>query len=236
MGTSGLFPERRLLVSDDHDASVTDFARARDDLVAHMKRTQYVRSPAVERAFRTVPRELFVPEDRQRAAYHDSPLPIPKGQTISAPSMIAIMLEEGEFAPGQKVLDVGSGSGYNAALLAELVGPENVVSIERLPDLVAFARANLAAARYAVEVVEGDGTRGYEPGAPYDRIIVTAGAPRLAKSWIRQTQLGGLILAPIGRSTFSQTLVIAEKTAEGDVKKRNSTACAFVPLVGAEGW
>ena len=208
----------------------------RANLVDDLVRNGHIRSPAVERAFRRVPRELFVPEDRQRASYVDSPLPIPRGQTISAPSMIAIMLEEADLRAGLKVLDVGTGSGYNAALLAEIVGAANVVSIERHRELLDFARENLRRAGYAVMLVEGDGTLGWEPEAPYDRIVVTAGAPRVTKSWIRQTKIGGKIVAPIGRSTFSQVLVTATKTGEDKVVLREGTPCAFVPLVGKEGW
>jgi len=215
---------------------VDTFATARGEMVADLVRDGHVRSPPVERAFRAVPREMFVEADRRRDAYADSPLPIPMGQTISAPSMIAIMLEEADLREGMKVLDVGTGSGYNAALLAEVVGAANVVSIERHPDLLAFARENLQRAGYAVKLVAGDGTLGYEPEAPYDRIVVTAGAPRLAKSWVRQTKIGGRIVAPVGRSTFSQILVTATKTAEDRVVTHEGTPCAFVPLVGKEGW
>ena len=215
---------------------MVDFLRKREALVRDLVHGRYVKSPTVEDAFRTVPRERFVTPDLHADAYEDTPLPIPLGQTISAPSMIAIMLEEADLRQGLKVLDVGTGSGYNAALLAAIVGAENVVSIERHTELLDFARANLAAAGYAVHLVVGDGTLGYAPEAPYDRIVVTAGAPRIAKSWIAQTKVGGRILAPIGRTTFSQTLVIATRTAEGKVATREGTACAFVPLVGKEGW
>jgi len=215
---------------------VDDFPSLRASLVDDLVRDGHVRTVAVERAFRAVPRELFVPQDRQRASYADTPLPIPMGQTISAPSMIAIQLEEADLAAGLKVLDVGTGSGYNAALLAAMVGPRNVVSIERHPELLAFARDNLRRADFDIVVVTGDGTQGYAPGAPYDRIVVTAGAPRITRSWIRQTKMGGKIVAPIGRSTFSQILVTATKTAEEKVVMREGTPCAFVPLVGKEGW
>ena len=215
---------------------MADFVGARRRMVESLRKEGCLQSPDVARAFLAVPRERFVPEDLRNKAYVDTPLPIPMGQTISAPSMIAIMLEEADLRPGLKVLDVGTGSGYNAALLAEIVGPENVVSIERHADLLAFARDNLRRAGYDVLLVAGDGTLGYEPAAPYDRIVVTAGAPKIAKSWIRQTRIGGRIVAPIGRSSFSQILVIATKTAEDKVVTREGTACAFVPLVGKEGW
>ena len=212
-------------------------AAARAELVEELVDRGYVKSPDVERAFRAVPRERFVTPDQRGKAYDDTPLPILRGQTISAPSMIAIMLEEADLRPGLKVLDVGTGSGYNAALLAVIVGAENVVSIERHADLVDFARENLAAAGFGgVTVVEGDGTLGHAPRAPYDRIVVTAGAPRIARSWVRQTKVGGRIVAPIGRSTFSQVLVIATKTGADTVAEREGTPCAFVPLIGREGW
>lgn len=216
---------------------MVDFRAEREELVRDLVRASYIKSPGVEHAFRAVPRELFVTPDRRGAAYADTPLAIPVGQTISAPSMIAIMLEETDLREGLKVLDVGTGSGYNAALMAEIVGPANVVSIERHADLLEFARENLREAGYpAIKIVLGDGTLGYPPEAPYDRIVVTAGAPRIAKSWIAQTKVGGRIVAPIGRTTYSQTLVIATKTAEDKVVTREGTACAFVPLVGKEGW
>ena len=197
--------------------------RARAAMVADLIEDRYVRTEAVARAFRAVPREAFVGPDLQGKAYLDAPLPIGMGQTISAPSMIAIMLEAADLAAGQRVLDVGTGSGYNAALLAAIVGAGNVVSIERHPELTDAARRNLAAA-------------GFAGAAPYDRIVVTAGAPRIAPSWVRQTKVGGRIVAPIGRSTFSQTLVIATKTAEDRIEEREDTPCAFVPLIGKEGW
>ncbi len=202
-----------------------------------LRREGCLRSPDLVRAFLRVPRELFVPEDVRGKAYVDTPLPIPMGQTISAPSMIAIMLEEADLRPGLKVLDVGTGSGYNAALLAEVVGADHVVSIERHEGLIEFARQNLAAAGYAgIRLVPGDGTLGHPPEAPYDRIVVTAGAPKLAKSWVRQTKVGGRIVAPVGRSSFSQVLVTATKTADDKIVEREGTPCAFVPLVGKEGW
>lgn len=216
---------------------MNEFARSRETLVDELRRRGDLRSPDLVGSFLRVPRELFVPEDVRRKAYVDTPLPIPMGQTISAPSMIAIMLEEADLRSGLKVLDVGTGSGYNAALMAEVVGREHVVSIERHEGLLEFARGNLAAAGYpGIQLAAGDGTLGYEPAAPYDRIVVTAGAPRIAKSWVRQTQIGGKIVAPVGRSSFSQVLVIATKTAEDKLVEREGTPCAFVPLIGREGW
>jgi len=214
----------------------TDFERERRALVARLEEWEYVRSPAVKAAFLKVPRERFVPEDVRGSAYEDVPLPIGRGQTISAPSMIAIMLEEASLRPGESVLEIGAGSGYNAALLAELVGPDRVVSVERIHELADLARANLEGCGYRVEVVVGDGTMGYPPRAPYDCVFATAGAPRIPKPWMEQTKVGGRIVAPIGRSRLNQVLVTARRVSDAKWDIREGTACAFVPMIGAEGW
>jgi len=214
-----------------------DLGRKRAELVEELKREGYITSPAVEKAFLAVRREEFVTEDNRRHGYIDSPLPILCGQTISAPSMIAIMLEEAELKQGMKVLEIGTGSGYNAALLAEIVGQENVVSVERFPELVEWGKGNLKRAGYeGVKVILGDGTLGWESDAPYDCIMATAGAPRIPRAWVMQTEVGGKIIAPIGKSHFTQTLAIATRLQTEDVDIRWGTPCAFVPLIGAEGW
>ncbi len=214
----------------------SDFERERRELVARLEEWGYVKSPAVRAAFLKVPRERFVPEDLRGSAYDDAPLPIGQGQTISAPSMIAIMLEEAGLKPGESVLEIGAGCGYNAALLAELVGPDRVVSVERIPALAELARANLAACGYRVDVVVGDGTLGHPPRAPYDCVIATAGAPRVPKPWKEQAKVGGRIVAPVGRSRLNQVLVTARRVSESKWEFKEGTACAFVPLIGAEGW
>jgi len=216
---------------------VTDLDARRRSLVASLERSNYIKDPNVRRAFLAVPREEFLPPDLRADAYIDTPLPIGAGQTISAPSMIAIMLEAAHLEEGHAVLDVGTGSGYNAALLASIAGPANVTSVERLPDLAAFGRDNLRRTGFReVEVVVGDGTLGHPPRAPYDCIMATAGAPRIPRPWRDQTKVGGRIVAPIGRSTFSQVLTIATLGPGGRWEVREDTPCAFVPLVGAEGW
>ena len=210
--------------------------RNRRDLVARLERQGYVETPGVRAAFLAVPRERFVPEDVRGSAYDDEPLPIGHGQTISAPSMIAIMLEEAGLRPGEGVLELGTGSGYNAALLAELAGPDRVVSVERIPELAATGRAALEALGYRVEVVVGDGTRGYPPRAPYDCVFATAGAPRIPHAWREQTRVGGRVVAPVGRSRLAQVLLTARRTSETAWETKEGTPCAFVPMIGEQGW
>jgi protein-L-isoaspartate(D-aspartate) O-methyltransferase len=206
-------------------------------MVEGLLRSGYVRSPTVRAAFLRVPREAFVrPEDRG-ATYQDIPLPIGFGQTISAPSMIAIMLEEAQLEPGERVLEVGTGSGYHAALLAAIVGPSNVVSIERHTALAEHAREVLAAAGFGgVTVIDGDGSLGFPGRAPYDCILATAGAPRVPESWPPQLAPRGRIVAPVGHSPHSQVLVVVTRQEDGTFETREGTPCAFVPLIGKQAW
>jgi len=182
-----------------------DFAERRRSLIESLVRSRYICSDRVRRTFEAVPREKFVPEHLRSSAYVDTPLPIGHGQTISAPSMIAIMLERLDLAPGQKVLEIGSGSGYNAALLCEAV-ERRVLTVERIPELVRLAESNLSHAGYSgrVAVVTGDGTMGYEAEMPYDRILVTAGAPKIPRPLIDQLAdyFGNCALVQTGK--FSQ--------------------------------
>ncbi len=206
-------------------------------LVAGLVRAGEIRTAAVRTAFLRVPREEFVrPEDR-RDAYDDTPLPIGENQTISAPSMIAIMLEEAELHPGDRVLEIGTGSGYGAALLAALTGPENVVTMERIPSLAAWGRRNLEATGFReVTVVTGDGSLGWPERAPYDCILATAGAPHLPPAWAPQLSGRGRIVAPVGDSRYSQDLLVARRRPDGGLDIRHGTPCAFVPLVGVAAW
>ncbi len=188
-------------------------------------------------AFRSVPREGFVRPEDTNDAYADIPLPIGWGQTISAPSMISIMLQEARLNPGERVLEIGTGSGYHAALLAHIVGPRNVVSIERHSELAEWGQSNLRRAGFAeVTVVVGDGSLGHLRAAPYDCILATAGAPRIPDAWPGQLAPQGRIVAPIGSSRQGQVLVIASRRTDGTLDVRESTPCAFVPLVGAQAW
>ncbi|HKZ88674.1 MAG TPA: protein-L-isoaspartate(D-aspartate) O-methyltransferase [Thermoplasmata archaeon] len=214
-----------------------DYDTARGRLVEDLVRTGTIRSSAVRKAFLRVPREEFVTQATRGHAYWDAPLPIPHGQTISAPSMIAIMLEEAHLSNGERVLEVGTGSGYHAALLGCLVGPEQVVSVERLGSLAEWGRSNLERTGFgAVRVVVRDGSLGYPEGAPYDCILATAGAPRIPDAWGGQLAPSGRIVAPVGGSRREQVLVVAIRRPDGSLDVRSSVPCAFVPLIGSDAW
>lgn len=155
--------------------------------------------PRVIEAFLSVPRELFVPDGLREHAYEDDPLPIPDGQTISQPSTVVEMLDALGVLPNHNVLEIGTGSGYNAALLSRLVGGERVTSLEISPLLVRFAKENLRNAGVEnVDVVLADGSLGYPEKAPYDRIVGTCAAPMIPEPWVKQLKDRGVILAPVG--------------------------------------
>lgn len=208
---------------------------AREKLVSSLERFRYIKSSTVKKAFLTVDRSNFVPENLKNEAYLDNPLPIGYGQTISAPSMIAIMLEVSELSKGLKILEIGTGSGYNAALLSEICGEENVITIERVPEVYKFGKENLEKAGYKLRVILGDGTKGYEEEAPYDRIIVTAAAPQILNSWKSQIKEEGMIIAPVGTERYYQELLVLKKK-EGNFEIKKHGGCVFVPLIGENGW
>ena len=197
----------------------------------------YIRTEAVRRAFLAVPREEFVPEGLRDKAYVDTPLPIGYGQTISAPSMIAIMLENMDLKAGQRALEIGSGSGYNAVLLFEMVR-RRVVTVERLPELVEMAKSNIKATGYSegVEVKSGDGTMGYAAEMPYDRILVTAGAPKVPEPLVDQLAPRGILGIPVGRWQGFQEFATVIKNEDGSTREISHGGCAFVPLIGKHGW
>lgn len=197
-----------------------------------------MRSEKVIRAISRVPRELFIPPELRRYAYVDTPLPIGFGQTISAPHMVALMTELLDVKVGDKVLEVGTGSGYQAAILAELVGDEgHVYTVEIVKELVEFARNNLTTSGHIgrVTLIHGDGSIGYEVAAPYDKIIVTAAAPDVPQPLLSQLKVGGTLVIPVG-DTYLQHLTVVRKGEGGKVEVVRGTPCVFVPLVGKYGW
>jgi protein-L-isoaspartate(D-aspartate) O-methyltransferase len=212
-----------------------DFVAERLRLVLRLKSEGLITTPEVERAMLSVPRENFVWPGTEAHAYIDAPLPLSDtGQTISAPHMVAIMLEELDLKPGMSVLEIGTGSGYNAALLAELVGSEGkVVSLEINAKLVDFAMSNLEKTGYGkrVQIIHSDGSHGYPPGQVniYDRICVTAAAPEVPKALLEQLRPGGILLIPIG-SSYNQRLVKMVKNEEGKFERESLGWVSFVPL------
>jgi protein-L-isoaspartate(D-aspartate) O-methyltransferase len=209
------------------------FTREREEMVEFQVRARGIRDERVLAAMRKILRHLFVPKGFERAAYEDRPLPIGEGQTISQPYIVAVMTEQLELQPEDRVLEVGTGSGYQAALLAELAG--SVISIERLASLADQAHKNLARAGVTgVQVVVGDGTEGYSPEAPYDAIIVTAASPGIPQPLIDQLAEGGRLIAPVGPRECQDLIKLVKR--KGRVESIPLGGVCFVPLIGQFGW
>jgi len=204
-----------------------NFQAMRERMVETQIRARDVKNPAVLRAMARVPRHLFVPDDMRPFAYDDRPLPIGRGQTISQPYIVAYMTEALQLEPAHSVLEVGTGSGYQAAVLADLAS--QVHSIEIVPDLAEHAKRALANAGYRnVEVRTGNGYLGWPDRAPFDRIIVTAAPPEIPQVLVDQLAVGGIMVVPVG--TDYQEMVIITKTSDGVTQKR-TIEVRFVPMV-----
>lgn len=202
-------------------------------MVEHQLEKRGIRDPRVLEAFRKVPRHEFVPDKLKSQAYADGPLPVGDGQTISQPYMVAIMTQSVAVHPGHRVLEVGTGSGYQAGILAELGA--KVFTIERIPELAEKALARLWRLGYnGVDVRIGDGTQGWQEKAPYAAIIVTAGSPQIPAPLLGQLAMGGRLVIPIGQSR-SQVLYTALQTRQG-LTRSPGERCKFVPLIGEHGW
>jgi protein-L-isoaspartate(D-aspartate) O-methyltransferase len=189
-----------------------------------------VRDPRVLEAMRTVPRHEFVADAYKADAYSDTPLPTSHGQTISQPYIVALMTELAEPKPEHRVLEVGTGSGYQAAILSGLV--RDVYSIELVAELASTARQRLDRLGYKnIRVRQGDGYLGWPEVAPFDSILVTAGAPEIPQPLVRQLKPGGKMIIPVGDVSGDQVLQVVEKDAEGKVRVRNVIPVRFVPLL-----
>jgi protein-L-isoaspartate(D-aspartate) O-methyltransferase len=210
-----------------------DFLTARLAMVDRQLVARGITDAGVLRAMREVPRHMFVSESVRHEAYADSPLPIGEGQTISQPYMVAIMTELLKLKGYERVLEIGTGSGYQASILSLVC--HWVYTIERIPSLSDRAKVATEAIGYTnITFLVGDGTLGHPEEAPYDGIIVTAGAPVIPDSLVKQLAMGGRLVIPVG-DRFSQTLKRVIRTPSGTITE-NHTGCRFVDLVGKHGW
>jgi protein-L-isoaspartate(D-aspartate) O-methyltransferase len=205
----------------------------RDRMVSEQIEARDVRQPELLRAMRATPRHLFVPEPMRPQAYEDSPLPIGFGQTISQPYIVAVMTELLRVDRTHKVLEIGTGSGYQAAVLSPLA--KHVYSIEIVPELARRSAELLKKLGYTnVSVRQGDGYLGWPEEAPFDRIILTAAPGEVPQALINQLKPGGRLVAPVGRTVLSQDLVLVEKDAQGKTHERPVLPVRFVPMVRAD--
>jgi protein-L-isoaspartate(D-aspartate) O-methyltransferase len=221
--------------------ALQSFIEQRKDLVSNLEKRGYIKSEVVRNAMLNVPRECFVPSQYRNRAYEDSPLPTYKGQTISAPHMNAMMCELLDVQANEKVLEIGTGSGYHASLLGFMIsqqeGEGHVYTIERVKELVEFAKKNIEKVQLEkyVTVVCDDGTKGYPNAAPFDKILVTAAGPEIPKPLLDQLAEGGKICIPIGGRRWSQKLIIITKK-NGQIEENVISSVMFVPLIGEFGF
>src|SRR3989338_7732517 len=210
-----------------------DFAVLRKRMVEEQIIPRGVKNPRVLEAFYKVERHKFIPQDSRESAYADFPVPIGEGQTISQPYIVALMTEYLGLTGKENVLEIGTGSGYQTAILSELA--REIYSVERFEILAGRTQAVLNELGYKnIKVKAGDGTLGWEEAAPFDRIIITAASPKIPLPLIEQLADNGKLILPLGES-FSQVLTLVEKK-EGKLKSVDVCGCVFVPLVGKHGW
>ncbi|MGA2120851.1 MAG: protein-L-isoaspartate(D-aspartate) O-methyltransferase [Methanoregula sp.] len=202
-------------------------------MVEQQIQSRGISNPQVLRALREIPRHLFIPTPYNTSAYEDAPLPIGNGQTISQPYIVALMTELLDPRPEDRVLEIGAGSGYQAAILSMLV--RYVTTIERIPAVADLARENLAKIGLKnISIIVGDGTRGYPENAPYDGIMITAATPEIPKPLIDQLTFGGILVAPVGGREI-QELITLTRNENGMVCSSHG-GVRFVPLIGEHGW
>ena len=216
-------------------ATMTDFAAEREAMVERHLKRRGIKEVAIQDAFLAVPRECFVAPEYEHMAYGDHPLPIEAGQTISQPYIVALMIQAAEIKRGDKVLEVGAGSGYAAAVISRIAG--RVIAIERQHELVDIACDRVQRlGYYNVEIVEGDGTKGCPEFAPYDAILAAASGSHVPKALIEQLSPGGRIVMPVGDPGWVQKLIKVTKRPDGTLDQENLGDVRFVPLIGEQGW
>lgn len=202
----------------------------RHQMVLHQLGRRGIKDKKILEIMECIPRHLFVNEELHASAYDDGPLPIGYDQTISQPYIVAFMTEQLNVQPHNNVLEIGTGCGYQTAVLSQLA--KKVVSLERIPELAESAQLRLQELGYAnVKIINTNGWNGYKQEAPYDRIIVTAGAKKIPEPLIDQLANGGIMVIPVGKILFSQTLRIISKDSDGNVIKKTSLPVRFVRLV-----
>jgi protein-L-isoaspartate(D-aspartate) O-methyltransferase len=207
--------------------------KEREALLAELESGGYLTDPRLEEAMLMVPRHLFVPKELRDTAYEDRPLPIGFGQTVSAPHMVAMMTTALQLQEGDKVLEVGTGVGYHAAIAKAVVGDAgSVTSVEYLPELVQLARKNLKAAKIRVDVHEGDGFGGWPDGAPYDAVYVTCAIPDVPDALVEQLKEGGHFVAPLG---VTRCQLMAGRKVDGELDLEDLGPCLFVNAQGELG-
>jgi protein-L-isoaspartate(D-aspartate) O-methyltransferase len=212
-----------------------DFAAEREAMVERQLRRRGITDKRILDAFREVPREKFIGDEFAHLAYGDHPLPIEAQQTISQPYIVALMIQAAAIKPGDKVLEVGAGSGYAAAVISRIAG--KVVAVERQHDLVEVARERLQRLGYGnVEIVEGDGTKGCRDEAPFDAMLAAASGSHVPPPLVEQLAPNGRLVMPIGEPGWVQNLIKVTKQEDGILKQENLGEVRFVPLIGEEGW
>lgn len=216
-------------------ATVTDFTAEREAMVDRQLKRRGIIDRHILDAFLEVPREAFVGPEYAKLAYGDHPLPIEAGQTISQPYIVALMIQAAGIGLRDKVLEVGAGSGYAAAIISRIAG--RVIAMERQHELVEVARARIGRLGYDnIEILEGDGTMGCRDQAPFDAILAAASGSHVPNALLDQVAKGGRIVMPLGSPGWVQELVKVTKRPDGAVERENLGGVRFVPLIGEEGW
>jgi protein-L-isoaspartate(D-aspartate) O-methyltransferase len=214
---------------------LTDYSKLREEMVERQIAARGIKNPLVLRAMRSVPREMFLTGLQADYAYDDRPLPLEAGQTISQPYIVAAMIEGLNLKGGEHVLEVGTGSGYAAAVLSRIAG--QVITVERIAELADSARALLADLHYDNVIVRhGDGSKGCREFSPYDAIIVAASGPDVPASLREQLKMGGRLVMPVGKDRQNQKLIRVTKLSQDEYVNEAITDVRFVPLIGQEGW
>jgi protein-L-isoaspartate(D-aspartate) O-methyltransferase len=215
--------------------TMTNYAAEREEMVERQLRRRGIAEPHILDAFRAVPREAFIGAGYAHLAYGDHPLPIEANQTISQPYIVALMIQAAAIKPGDTVLEVGSGSGYAAAVISRIAA--RVIGIESQHDLVDIARQRLSRLGYDnVEIIEGDGTKGCREHAPFDAILAAASGSHVPRPLVEQLAPGGRIVMPVGEPGWIQNLIKVTKNEDGTLVQEGLGEVRFVPLIGEEGW